>query len=240
MPSSLACSLRGARPAVSRRGLVWISFVLVIAAPAIAQDSTPQGDTTPPAAPIVATPIATTAPSSSSHARFRFDAKVASGLLGFVGLVPQLDAGVTFGRWSIALGVGFLRGSLGASTVGTPGSSSEVSATLLSIAPTVLFDLVRSTDDRVALYALASLAPALLVLDTGSAGNCGSNGGFVLGYQAALGARYALHPQFMLGLEAGPTGQLSTPTGCATNGSTDVSVGLHGMYGAVVGTFIGL
>ncbi len=225
---------------------------IVIATSAPAQDTSDKEttpETPPPPAPATsAAPIATAsaAPATPAAAtprtgvRFRFDAKLASGLLGFTGFVPQMVPGITFDRWSIGLGLGFLRGSLGSSTAGSVAPGTEVSATLVSFAPTVVFDVLRSADDHVALYALASLAPAFLVIDTGSSGPCGSPGSFVLGYQAALGARYAFHPQFMLGLEAGPTGQITaTSIGCSTPGSSDTTVGLHGIYGALVGTFVG-
>jgi hypothetical protein len=227
-----------------------IASVLAAVGSARAQDATTETTPPPPPPPPPTTTAPTTPPpptvaspaesfATDAHARFRFDAKIGSGLLGWAGLVPTLVAGAVFGRFSIGLGVSFLRGTLDVSSTGGAGSSAQASITYLGFAPTVQFDVVRSSDNRVALYALAALAPSVVVLDTGSGGGtCNGGAGFVLGYQAALGARYALHKQFMLGLEAGPSGAIATALGCSAPGSTNVAPGLHGMYGALVGTFV--
>ena len=217
-----------------------------------AQDTTETSPPPPPPPPPTTTATATTpAPTATAptapvetfatdgHARLRVDTKIGSGLLGWVGLVPQLVVGGMFGRWSVGLGIGFVRGTLDVSSAGSTGGSQQVSATYLAFAPTVQFDLLRSSDDRVALYALAALAPSLVVVDSGSGGStCNGGAGFVFGYQAAIGARYAFHKQFMLGVEGGPSGAFSTAVGCSTPGSTNIAPGLHAMYGALVGTFV--
>jgi hypothetical protein len=227
-----------------------LAFVvpILVAGVAHAQDTT---ETPPPPPPPPTTTATVTAPPppppvapaetivTDSHARLRVDTKIGSGLLGWVGLVPQLVVGGNFGRWSVGLGVGFVRGSLDASSVGNP-SGTQLSVTYLSFAPTVQLDLIRSTDNRVALYALAALAPSLVVVDGGGGGGgpCNGGAGFVLGYQTAIGARYAFHKQFMLGVERGPSGVVSTMVGCSTPGSTNIAPALHAMYGALVGTFL--
>jgi len=54
--------------------------------------------------------------------------------------------------------------------------------------------------------------------------------------QLAVGARYAVHPQLGVGFEVGPTGQLAYfGSGCGGGGSN--SIGVHGLYTALVGTF---
>lgn len=209
-----------------------------ISSAAFAQEATtPEPSPAPTVAPTPAPAVAVAAQPEALHARFRFDVKLASGLLGLTGLVPQAIPGIIYGRWSVGLGLGFLRAAVGTSTSGSPGSGSEISGTLFSFAPTGVFEVLRSSDEKVGLYVLAAIVPSILVTGSGS-GPCANNANFVFGYQAALGARYSFHPQFMLGLEAGPTGQIASMSfGCSMPGSTSTSVGVHGLYSSLVGTF---
>lgn len=217
-----------------------VCLVLSIPCSAFAQDP-PPADTTPVSPPPSPSPppVTASAPAPApDHVRFRFDAKLGGGLLGLTGLVPQAVAGIAYGRLSVGLGLGFLRGSFGASTSGSPGA--EASGTLITFAPTGVFDFVRTSDEKVSVYGLLSLSPSILVVNNGSNGPCSSSATGVFGYQLAAGMRYAVHPQFSVGAEVGPSGQLAWfgPGNCGgMTGGTTNSVGVHGLYSALVGTF---
>src|SRR5258706_205013 len=124
---------------------------------ALAQEGTPEPApvVTPP--PVVAAAPVTAQP-EPAHIRFRFDAKLGSGLLGLTGLVPQMIPGITYGRWSVGLGLGFLRAAVGTSQTGMPGGS-EISGTIFSFGPTGLYENLRSSDEKVGLYVLAAIVP---------------------------------------------------------------------------------
>lgn len=134
--------------------------------------------------------------------------------------VPQLVLGLHV--WRIGVGVGF-----GFTNFGVRAADGIDSATELLVAPTFTFDVFQSKDAKVALYALA--APVLgliLVNQPGQPVSIQSD----IGFQAALGASYALHDNFRVGLEVGPVGHVF-------NTNYTETVYTMALYTALVGTF---
>lgn len=144
------------------------------------------------------------------------------------GAVPQLVLGMRPSRRiGLGLGFGFTRLSYQESN-GCVGSGCTSSPTFtlaeLSLAPQLTVDAFHSTDDKVELYLLG--APIFgLVLETGQSAQSD------IGFQFALGANYALHPNFRIGLEVGPVGHFYNLAG----GETLSTVSL---YTALVGSFV--
>jgi hypothetical protein len=144
--------------------------------------------------------------------------------------VPQLAAGVRSGRFAALLGFGFSYSAPSSVT----GSSPNVSQIVL--APTGTADLFRSYDGRVAVYGLFGLLLAPVVVNfTLSNGvtpaTAQSELDLNVGLQIAVGARFALHRNFRIGLEAGPLVQFLRVD--ENNSPTTVS-----FYGALVGSFV--
>jgi hypothetical protein len=149
------------------------------------------------------------------------DARLGFGvpLAGNAGLaaVPSLDAGVRLiDRLQLTLGFGLFR-------VASAGDNSDTSWTFI---PALTVDLVRAHDHRVACYVKAALPVGARVVTASQA----RRDSFVIGYDAALGTRWAPHPNFALGVEAGVTGLFVDPVG-------DNSTATTSFYGALVGTF---
>ncbi len=111
-------------------------------------------------------------------------------------------------------------------------SSSFLSADLvvISFAPTVGVDLLRSKSRRAAFYLKAAL-PLGPVLDCSGPKGQPCDRGFGVGFDLALGARYAFDRAFALGMEAGANGSFVNP-------QRAVNQGLLGAYGALVASFL--
>lgn len=153
---------------------------------------------------------------------FAVDARLGGGVvvggLGNVVALPSLTiGGRVIDRLQIGLGFGLFRYS-------TPGGGGGTNYTTVDFVPTIAIDLLKARDNKVAWYFKGGLPLGTELLS-------GPNRSFfVIGYDAALGARYCPHPNFAFGLEGGVTGIFVDPAG--NNGS-----GLTTIYGALVGTF---
>jgi hypothetical protein len=136
--------------------------------------------------------------------------------------VPQLISGFQSGRMGLGLGLGFTHLAV-SSSVTIDGDGSQ-SVTELLIAPTLTVDAFQSKDGKVALYFLG--APIFgIVLESNESAQSD------LGFQFALGASYALHENFRLGMEVGPVGHFYS----TDEGDTYSTVSL---YTALVGSFV--
>jgi hypothetical protein len=139
-----------------------------------------------------------------------------SGGMGFITapvLLPTLTLGARLvGRLQLGLGFSFYRVSTGG---GAPANS-------LLFTPNVEVDLVKAADDRVAFFLGAGLG-------FGATIQTGANL-FVIGYDAALGVRYAPHPMFAASVEGGIQGYFLDPNG--TRGA-----GVTAVFGALAGNF---
>jgi hypothetical protein len=157
---------------------------------------------------------------------FQFDTR-----LGFQGGMVISQQGSTFGfnvtpqmtfgarlAGRVQVGVG-----LGLSHLG----SGQSSTTFVLFSPLVAVDVLKARDDRVALYLKAGPHFGGIVQRTGPST---TNGTFALGFDLGLGARYAFHPMFALGMEAGAQTLFVDPT---DPGETRFA----GFYAALVGTF---
>ena len=162
---------------------------------------------------------------------FLFEARLAFGssVITFGGgtvaafqAVPSLLVGARLvDRLQIGLGFGFLRTSAEAGT-GTSANN------IVTFAPTAEFDLVKSRDNRVAFYGKAALPLGPVINCPGGGASCDNN--FAVGFDLGLGARYALHRMFSLGLEAGVGGTFIGP-------QRNNTVGIVTVYGGLVGSF---
>lgn len=149
------------------------------------------------------------------------DARLGAGMIvggtSAVVAVPSLTVG---GRLvdRIQIGVGF-----GLYRVSSPGGGPNgTNQTTFTFAPTIEVDLLKSHDNKAAWYFKGALPMGAEITTPRNF--------FVLGYDAALGARYCPHPNFAAGLEGGVTGIFVDPAGSGGFGVTSV-------YGALVGTF---
>ena len=193
--------------------------------------------TTP--APTVLAPVTRLEPSeplwipASSGTSFRADFKLPFAVATFVGgnaaapapfaPVPQLVLGFQTGRFGLGAGIGFTR--FGVSGGGGFSFGSQ-SLTELLFSPTVTVDAFQSRDRKVAFYLLGAPVFGVIVSQTFSKGNVDSD----LGFQFALGASYALHENFRLGMEVGPVGHFYN-----TQNTTYTTMSL---YTALVATFV--
>jgi hypothetical protein len=149
-------------------------------------------------------------------------ASLASGSGGSSALpiaVPQLILGFQSGRWGLGAGIGFTTVSESAGEF----SSTENAAEVL-IAPTLTVDAFQSKDGKAALYFLGAPIFGIIV---GSNQSAESD----LGFQFAVGANYALHENFHIGLEVGPVGHFYS-------GNEGASESVVSIYTALVGTFV--
>ena len=119
-------------------------------------------------------------------------------------------------RIQLGLGVGFYRLS---SPGGGPNGTNQSTFTF---APTFEVDILKAHDNKAAWYFKGALPMGAEVTTPRNF--------FVIGYDAALGARYCPHPNFAAALEGGVTGIFVDPAGNGGFGVTTV-------YGALVGTF---
>ncbi len=121
-------------------------------------------------------------------------------------------------RLHVGLGFSFTRLSGG-------GSDSNA----VTFAPTVGADLIKSRDDRVAFYLKVGLPLGPIITCPQGPGKC--DNGFGVGFDFALGVRYALHRMFALGLEAGAAGTFLNP-------QRNNTIGIVTFYGNLVASFM--
>jgi hypothetical protein len=140
--------------------------------------------------------------------------------------VPQLVLGGQAGRVGFGAGLGFSRLSYSSASLNFGGASggNYEQLTELSVAPTLTFDAFRSDDGKVALYVLGAPIFGIILQSNQSAASD-------LGFQFAIGARYALHENFRIGLEAGPLGHFY-------NLGDNETLGVITLYTALVGSFV--
>jgi len=168
---------------------------------------------------------------------FVFEARLALGgnyaILGFTGTtattvsaftaVPSLFLGARLiDRLHVGLGFGFIRAQ-------ADSGGSTAAFNIVTFVPTLEADLVKSSDNRVAFYAKLGLPLGPVINCPGGGASCDNN--FAVGFDFALGGRYALHRMFALGLEAGFAGTFVGPQRNNTSGLVTV-------YGGLVGTFM--
>lgn len=142
--------------------------------------------------------------------------------------IPLLALGLRTGRVGMLAGLGFSRVTSSATynpnLYGGGGVTQSSSSTEVTFAPTLTYDFFQSDDQKAAFYGLGAVLFGAVVPPDGKVQKD-------LGFQFALGASYALHENFRLGLEAGPVGHV-VDTGLT--GSASVVT----MYAALVGTFL--
>lgn len=158
-------------------------------------------------------------PANAFEADARLGGGVIVGGLGNVVALPSLTIGGRLvDRLQVGLGFGLFRFS-------TPGGGmGGTNTTTVDFVPTIAVDLLKAHDNRAAWYFKGGMP-----LGTELVSNP-NRSFFVIGYDAALGARYCPHPNFAIALEGGVTGIFVDPAG--NNGS-----GITTVYGALVGTF---
>jgi hypothetical protein len=205
----------------------------------------------PPPPPTYAAPPPEAPP--SHHLQFEAQARIASGILSLAGLTPSLYLGIHYNRISVLLGIGMTNGSVGVTSPtfdamqkqnGTATVTEQF--TFISFVPTFAVDVLRSADEKAALYASIGIPLGSISFGTTSSQGmnnpCNSYAPFIGGYQIGIGARLALHPNFRLGFEAGPTGQFLSAGGQTCPGATaptnTVSVSANSFYGSILGSFV--
>lgn len=134
--------------------------------------------------------------------------------------VPSLDLGARFaGRFQVTLGFTFFR---------TDVAGGGTDTNLFAFVPSFAADILKSNDQKAALYVKVGLPMGALILVPN--GPAPTNTGFAVGFDFALGARYAFHPMFALGAEGGVAGFFFNPDNISASGFVS-------FYGALVGTF---
>jgi hypothetical protein len=142
-----------------------------------------------------------------------------------VSVIPHLAGGFrVIDRIQIGLGFSYFRSSL---TTGTT-LSSTVAYNLFYFTPFVVIDFARTHDRRAAFYGKFGLP---LGADIITQSRAPDSNGFIVGYDFTLGARYAFHPAFALGLETGLLGTFINPE------RDDANVAFTTFYSSLVGTF---
>jgi hypothetical protein len=136
--------------------------------------------------------------------------------------VPSLLVGARLlDRIQLGLGFSFLR----LSNTGGLGGATDLN--VVTFAPSFSGDVVKSHDNRVALYLKAGL-PVGPVIRCPPNGACDNS--FAIGFDFGVGARYSVHRMFAAGLEAGVQGSFIDPQRNDTTGAVT-------FYGALVGSF---
>jgi hypothetical protein len=159
----------------------------------------------------VATPVAASAPTS--------------GLGGAFVVLPSVDIGVRLiGRLQLTLGFTLFRAAQSVS--GGP----DTSQTSFLLVPGVACDIVKSSDEKVAFYGAGGIPMGALLFDRGGGAAGSTLKNFAVGYNIAVGVRYAPHPMFAFGLEGGLFGIFSDLDNANRIGITSV-------YGSLVGTW---
>jgi hypothetical protein len=169
------------------------------------------------------------------HNAFLFEARLGLGVPTTLPNAGALGATTTAGvvatpallvgarlldRLHLGLGFGFFR-------LQFESAGQTSAANLVTFAPTVAVDLAKSKENRVAFYFKGAL-PMGPAVTCQPAAPCDNN--FSIGFDFGLGARYALHPMFALGLETGVAGSFLGP-------QRNNTVGVVNVYGALVGSF---
>jgi hypothetical protein len=151
---------------------------------------------------------------------FWLEARFAAGtvLVGTNNALPLYQPSLTVGgrlagRVNLGLGFSFFRLA----------SGNNATSTFVRL-PTVQVDIVKAHDDRVAMYGKAGLPLGAQIITN-------NRDLLVVGYDLALGVRYAPHPMFAFGVEGGVLGVFSDP------GPNSVGAGVQSIYGAFTGSF---
>ena len=139
---------------------------------------------------------------------------IGSGLLKHA-LVRCVAGARLIGRLELTLGMNFARFENG------PNATSVV-----SFIPTLAVDIARSADRKAAFYGKFGLPLGVGVTSSTAT----SSNSFIIGFDFALGMRYAFHRMFALGFEGGAAGLFIEP-------QNPNPVGLTIFYAVLVGTF---
>jgi hypothetical protein len=135
--------------------------------------------------------------------------------------VPSLLLGARLlDRIQVGLGIGLIRAQ------GNTGGGTQ-SFNFVTFAPTIAGDIVKSADNRVAFYAKLGIPLGPVITTQPMQAN---DNNFAVGFDIALGARYAVHRQIALGFEAGFGGTFVGP-------QRDNTTGTVAVYGGLVGSF---
>lgn len=186
----------------------------------------PHGELPPP-------PPADTTDRGPLPTAFRADIRLPASIVTFVNTngnaissapsVPLLALGLRTGRVGVLGGLGFSRVTVSRSR-GLGGIGQSDSSTEVSFAPTLTYDFFQSTDQKALFYGLGAAILGAVVPPNGTVSKD-------LGFQFAVGASYALHENFRLGLEAGPVGHV-------LDAGSSSTVSVVTMYAALVGSFL--
>jgi hypothetical protein len=148
---------------------------------------------------------------------------------GSFSAVPSLLVGARLlDRIQLGLGISFLRLSNSGGALG--GGASDLN--VVTFAPSFSGDVVKSHDNRVALYLKAGLplGPVIRCPTGGLGAGSRCDNSFAIGFDFGVGARYSVHRMFAAGLEAGVQGSFIDPQRNDTTGAVT-------FYGALVGSF---
>ncbi|MBI4419662.1 MAG: hypothetical protein HY560_02455 [Gemmatimonadetes bacterium] len=154
---------------------------------------------------------------------------------------PQFAIGVRRDRVALGVGVGLslVRSSDEDSFAGST-TEQRIDVTAFQLGPSGLLDIWRSVDGRVrgqlaggfALGRVSVTETDVFSDPSGTQRTVTKTSGTLLGFHAALGGEYFLHPHFALGVEAGFQGNFTL--GLQEKGTNQsFSVGANGAYGAL-------
>jgi hypothetical protein len=165
-------------------------------------------------------------PGNSPFVDFRvgFPAPIAAGpgvASAVITVIPQLSAGYRLlDRLQIFAGFSYYRAS-------ATNAGATASFNTFFLAPSVAVDIVHSHDRLAIFYAKAGLPLGFdIMTQTGAP----DSNGFVVGYDAALGARLSFTPAFALGVESGIFGIFINP-------ERDTNFALTNFYASFMGTY---
>jgi hypothetical protein len=171
---------------------------------------------------LVACALCGTAAASEGPPRngFWFEGRLALGtaIVGVGGVSPMYQPSLTVGgrlagRVNLGLGVSLFRLA-----------SNNSASTTFTFQPTVVVDLVKAADDRVAFFLRGGLPLGAVVPSAG-------RDLLVVGYDVSLGVRYSPHPMFAVGVEGGLFGYFTDP------GVNSIGTGIQSVFGALTGHF---
>jgi hypothetical protein len=172
---------------------------------------------------IVAAPAFAESENGFPRTAFLFEARLGVGVgetQGFTALPSLLLGARLINRLQVGVGFSYFHIS---NTVGANGTGLNA----VVFAPTFAVDIIKSHDDRAAFYGKAALPMGAIIT---TFPNAPDDTGFGVGFDFALGARYAFHRSFALGLEAGVSGAFAYP-------ERQDAPAMVNVYGALVGSF---
>ncbi len=171
-------------------------------------------------------------PDSAFMLNLQFGGAAPVYLIGVTGafspsVFPSLVVGYRLLGWlELGVGINFTRFQ-SATVAALGGTSSSSSSTIITFAPTGMFDMVKAADKRVALYGKFALPLGPLVSTTTGAE---SKTGVAVAFDAGIGTRYAVHRMLAVAIEAGFTGAFY-------NFPQSANTGVMAVYGALAATF---